>query len=253
MPCLMQTSILNPQLPSNWWVVYLYYILALINSSDINPSKMLAGTLWHTSGITISSKIFLHFLSLPATQDILWCIRLSSAQRVILIGHGPGCRPLIDLVNRRGNLIPFWVIFDWHHPAKSVTKFVKAFIQVVGLQKMPSFPADVEDVRVWYQNVSSLLYLLSPLFLRSPVLACHRTLRASHDGATCKTQRHPATWNYPSNGCALFLYKHRRNMLSHSKIRGNAPNKANRPWFTRNQAICERGAIKITVIIQSNK
>lgn len=46
----------------------------------------------------------------------------------------------------------------------SVTKFVKAFIQVVGLQKMPSFPADVEDVRVWYQNVCSLLYSPLPLF-----------------------------------------------------------------------------------------
>ncbi|KIM40068.1 hypothetical protein M413DRAFT_446225 [Hebeloma cylindrosporum] len=69
-------------------------------------------------------------------------IQLSSAQRVILIGHGPGCRPLIDLVNRR---------------AITVTKFVKAFIQVVGLQKMPSFPADVDDVRVWYQNCSLVI------------------------------------------------------------------------------------------------
>lgn len=30
--------------------------------------------------------------------------RLSSAQRVIVIGHGPGCRSLIHLVNKRSDL-----------------------------------------------------------------------------------------------------------------------------------------------------
>jgi histone deacetylase 6 len=80
-------------------------------------------------------------------------IQLSSAQSVVLIGHGPGCRPLIDLVNRR---------------AMTVTKFVKAFIQVIGLQKMPSFPADLEDARVWYQNCSLVIVpsahpMMSPL------------------------------------------------------------------------------------------
>jgi hypothetical protein len=40
----------------------------------------------------------------------------------------------------------------------TVTKFVKAFIQVIGLQKMPSFPADLEDARVWYQNVGFPMY-----------------------------------------------------------------------------------------------
>ncbi|KAF8973205.1 histone deacetylase complex protein [Flammula alnicola] len=69
-------------------------------------------------------------------------IQLSSAQRIVLIGHGPGCKPLIDLVNRR---------------AVSVTKYVKAFIQVVGLQKMPSFPLDVEDARTWYQKCSLVI------------------------------------------------------------------------------------------------
>lgn len=38
--------------------------------------------------------------------------------------------------------------------ATGVTKVVKAFIQVMGLQKMPLFPHDIEDARAWYQKVS---------------------------------------------------------------------------------------------------
>jgi len=59
----------------------------------------------------------------------------------------------------------------------TVTKFVKAFIQVVGLQKMPSFPADVEDVRIWYQNVCFLLYL--PLF-SIKLFSAHLSLYPPH-------------------------------------------------------------------------
>ncbi|KAF8200755.1 histone deacetylase complex protein [Pholiota molesta] len=69
-------------------------------------------------------------------------VQLSSAQRVILIGHGPGCKPLVDLVNSR---------------AIGVTKSVKVFIQVMGLQKMPSSPQDNEDVRTWYQKCSLVI------------------------------------------------------------------------------------------------
>ncbi|KAF8897049.1 histone deacetylase complex protein [Gymnopilus junonius] len=66
-------------------------------------------------------------------------VQLSSAQRVILIGHGPGCRSLIHLVNKR---------------TVSVTKSVKAFIQVVGAQRNPSIPANVDNARAWYERVS---------------------------------------------------------------------------------------------------
>ena len=35
----------------------------------------------------------------------------------------------------------------------SVTKSVKAIVQVMGPQKSPSFPSDVEDARNWYERV----------------------------------------------------------------------------------------------------
>jgi len=68
-------------------------------------------------------------------------IQLSNAEKIILIGHGPGCRPLVELVNRR---------------AGSVTRSVKAFIQVLGLQRMPTFPSG-DDARPWYQKCSLVI------------------------------------------------------------------------------------------------
>ncbi|KAF8161152.1 histone deacetylase complex protein [Crassisporium funariophilum] len=69
-------------------------------------------------------------------------VQLSGAHRVVLIGHGPGCKPLVDLVNRR---------------ATTVTKIVKAFIQVVGLPRAPTFPNDIEDARSWYERYSLVI------------------------------------------------------------------------------------------------
>ena len=39
----------------------------------------------------------------------------------------------------------------------SVTKSVKAIVQVMGPQKSPSFPSDIEDARNWYERVCSCL------------------------------------------------------------------------------------------------
>jgi len=81
-------------------------------------------------------------------------VQLSSAQRIILIGHGPGCKPLIDLVNRR---------------VTSVTKSVKAIVQVIGPQKSPSFPLDIEDARNWYEQCS-LVVIPSTHPITGPVM-----------------------------------------------------------------------------------
>jgi len=81
-------------------------------------------------------------------------VQLSSAQRIILIGHGPGCKPLIDLVNRR---------------VTSVTKSVKAIVQVTGPQKSPSFPSDIEDARSWYERCS-LVVIPSTHPMNGPVM-----------------------------------------------------------------------------------
>ncbi|KAF8806401.1 histone deacetylase complex protein [Phlegmacium glaucopus] len=81
-------------------------------------------------------------------------VQLSSAQRIILIGHGPGCKPLIDLVNRR---------------VTSVTKSAKAIVQVMGPQKSPSFPSDIEDARNWYERCS-LVVIPSTHPMTGPVM-----------------------------------------------------------------------------------
>jgi len=68
-------------------------------------------------------------------------IQLSGAQKIIILGHGPGCRPLVDLVN---------------HRATSVMRHVKAFIQVLGPQRMPTSPKD-PDPRTWYHKCSLVI------------------------------------------------------------------------------------------------
>jgi histone deacetylase 6 len=66
-------------------------------------------------------------------------IQLSSAHRVILIGHGPGCVPLTRLLEQR---------------SVGVMRYVKSVIQVVGHSKIPLIPARSEDLRAWYYKHS---------------------------------------------------------------------------------------------------
>ncbi|KAK0473129.1 hypothetical protein EDD18DRAFT_1227323 [Armillaria luteobubalina] len=62
-------------------------------------------------------------------------VQLSNAQRVILIGHGPGCQPMIDLLQQR-----------W----SSVSTKVKGVVQVVGHLKVPLAPTQPEEIVPWY-------------------------------------------------------------------------------------------------------
>ncbi|KAF8664383.1 hypothetical protein AX16_000754 [Volvariella volvacea WC 439] len=66
-------------------------------------------------------------------------IQLSNAEHVIFIGHGPGCQPLVDLLERR---------------TTSALKKVKAVIQVVGHSKVPAVPKTSDDLRSWYAKHS---------------------------------------------------------------------------------------------------
>ncbi|RXW25579.1 hypothetical protein EST38_g273 [Candolleomyces aberdarensis] len=67
-------------------------------------------------------------------------IQISNASRVIVLGHGPGCRAVVDLLNRR---------------AVGMMKVVKGFIQVVGLQDQPHAPSGgLDDLRPWYKKHS---------------------------------------------------------------------------------------------------
>ncbi|KAG7094672.1 hypothetical protein E1B28_005492 [Marasmius oreades] len=65
--------------------------------------------------------------------------RLSSARRIILIGHGPGGQAIMDLLENR---------------TMSVTNTVRAVIQVVGHDKVPIVPKYSDELRVWYTQHS---------------------------------------------------------------------------------------------------
>ncbi|KAF9450410.1 histone deacetylase complex protein [Macrolepiota fuliginosa MF-IS2] len=69
-------------------------------------------------------------------------IQLSGATKIILIGHGPGCQALVNLMDKR---------------SAGIVKCVKAVIQVVGPQKMPTVPMSSDTIRDWYRKHSFLI------------------------------------------------------------------------------------------------
>jgi len=67
-------------------------------------------------------------------------VQLSKVERIILIGHGPGCQPVMDLIE---------------HRFASARKMVKLVIQIVGTSKIPVAPRYSDnDIRVWYKEHS---------------------------------------------------------------------------------------------------
>ncbi|KAF8070511.1 histone deacetylase complex protein [Lyophyllum atratum] len=69
-------------------------------------------------------------------------VQLSSARRVIIIGHGPGSRPIMELLERR---------------TASVMKTVRAIIQIVGHSTVPATPKYADDVTEWYRKNSFIV------------------------------------------------------------------------------------------------
>ncbi|KAF9529381.1 histone deacetylase clr3 [Crepidotus variabilis] len=80
-------------------------------------------------------------------------IQLSGADKIVFIGHGPGCKPLIDLLNTR---------------AQSIKKSVKAIVQVVGPQIRGVVPRAVDDMREWY-HARSLLVMSASHPMMTPI------------------------------------------------------------------------------------
>jgi histone deacetylase 6 len=82
---------------------------------------------------------------------------------VAFIGHGPGCQPLVELVDRRGMFITGFQPEDVSltlMQALSVIKSVKAFVQIVGPQIQPTAPQSSSDeVRAWYKKANGPLEL----------------------------------------------------------------------------------------------
>ncbi|KAG6845886.1 hypothetical protein H0H87_000692 [Tephrocybe sp. NHM501043] len=80
--------------------------------------------------------------------------RLSGARHVFLMGHGPGSRPIMDLLERR---------------TASVMKVVKGVVQIVGHSTIPTTPKYVEDLAAWYQK-NSFVVLPSTHRVLTPTL-----------------------------------------------------------------------------------
>ncbi|KAG6903029.1 hypothetical protein C0995_007462 [Termitomyces sp. Mi166 len=81
-------------------------------------------------------------------------IQLSGASNVILIGHGPGSRPIMDLLERR---------------TTSVMKSVKAVIQIIGHSSVPVTPRYIDDLAEWYRK-NSFVVLPSTHSVLTPTL-----------------------------------------------------------------------------------
>lgn len=80
--------------------------------------------------------------------------------------------------------------------ATSVTRSVKAIIQVMGLQKSPSFPSDIEDARNWYERVCDpVLNSFEKIIDIVSVFTRRYTFNSSHDGACYEAKRYKKTWD----------------------------------------------------------
>lgn len=66
-------------------------------------------------------------------------VQLANAQRVIIIGHGPGSQHVMDLLERR---------------SVGVMRMVKAVVQIVGHSAIPMTPRNSDDLIEWYRKHS---------------------------------------------------------------------------------------------------
>jgi hypothetical protein len=74
--------------------------------------------------------------------------RLSTAKRIILIGHGPGVVGVSELLEARSECLPlFPCVLTLRCTAAGVMR------QVVGYTKIPLVPKKGPDLITWYQKV----------------------------------------------------------------------------------------------------
>ena len=111
---------------------------------------------WFIFGTTTSSTFSRDRSTIGSTS----CrCRLSDARRIILIGHGPGCAPVMSLIQQRGeyplSLSCICALGHISSAASSVMKTVCGVVQVVGLHTIPATPRDMAELRTWYYDVRS--------------------------------------------------------------------------------------------------
>ncbi|KAI0723546.1 histone deacetylase complex protein [Earliella scabrosa] len=89
-------------------------------------------------------------------------IQLSDARAVIFVGHGPGCAPVMGLLQQR---------------ASGVMKTVRGVVQVVGLHNVPATPRDMDELRKWYYENSIVVVPSNhPIFHSPKMLKKHGSL-----------------------------------------------------------------------------
>ncbi|KAI8994037.1 histone deacetylase complex protein [Trametes punicea] len=99
-----------------------------------------------------------------AVMVYLWdnYVQLTSARRVVLVGHGPGCAAVMSLIQQR---------------ATGVMRSVQGVVQVVGIHNVPTTPRDAGALRQWYYD-NSIVVVPSkhPIFHDSKVLKKHGSI-----------------------------------------------------------------------------
>ena len=86
--------------------------------------------------------------------------RLSSAKRIILIGHGPGVLGISELLESRSEYFNYFrLVHISSYLAAGVMRFVKLVVQVVGYTKIPLVPKKGPDLSAWYQKVWKICIL----------------------------------------------------------------------------------------------
>jgi histone deacetylase 6 len=111
---------------------------------DVNLFPKPFAAVQQTSRRSAGKKISGQYDEAAALLIYLWdnYIHLSGAQKIVFIGHGPACQPLMDLIDARFN---------------TVTKSVKGVVQVIGYSKVPVTPKKSDDLRAWYAKQSCVL------------------------------------------------------------------------------------------------
>jgi len=80
--------------------------------------------------------------------------RLSTAKRIILIGHGPGVVGISELLESRSERSNYLqLVHALSYLAAGVMRHVKLVVQVVGYTKIPLVPKKGPDLITWYQKV----------------------------------------------------------------------------------------------------
>ena len=81
--------------------------------------------------------------------------RLSGAKNVIVIGHGPGCAAVMELLARRSQ-------YKYHLArlyaegvlsAQNILRHAKAVCMIVGHTEVPELPSSSREMRDWYMDV----------------------------------------------------------------------------------------------------